>query len=221
MTRLGKSRWELFAELDRPVLQPLPAERFEMAQWKFCRVHVDYHVDVERNYYSVPYPLLHERLEARFTASVVELYHRGRRVASHPRLSGQGPYSTGPQHRPPAHRAQAEWSPSRLIAWAEKTGPTTARLVTEILHRRRHPEQGYRACLGLMGLGRYPGQERLEAACARAERFLAYSYRAVKNILTAGLDRLPLDELDTQTAPRPLHENIRGATYYTFEEPRC
>ncbi|MGH8569802.1 MAG: IS21 family transposase, partial [Gammaproteobacteria bacterium] len=110
---------------------------------------------------------------------------------------------------PHAHREHAEWSPARLIAWAEKTGPTTARMVAEILHRRRHPEQGYRACLGLMRLGRHHGPERLEAACA--ERFLAYSYRAVKNILTAGLDRLPLEELDTPTAPRPVHENIRGA----------
>ncbi|MGH8525728.1 MAG: IS21 family transposase, partial [Gammaproteobacteria bacterium] len=102
------------------------------------------------------------------------------------------------------------------------TGPTTARMVAEILHRRRHPEQGYRACLGLMRLGRQPGPERLEAACARAERFLAYSYRAVKNILTAGLDRLPLQELDTPTAPLPVHENIRGAAYDTFgEQPRC
>ncbi|MGH8524947.1 MAG: Mu transposase domain-containing protein [Gammaproteobacteria bacterium] len=106
MKRLGKSRWELFQQLDRTALKPLPAERFEMAQWKLCRVHVDHHVEVERNYYSVPYTLLHELLEARFTASVVELYYRGRRVASHPRLPGQGQYSTCPPHRPRAHREQ-------------------------------------------------------------------------------------------------------------------
>ncbi|MGH8624959.1 MAG: hypothetical protein ACREYC_06740, partial [Gammaproteobacteria bacterium] len=133
------------AELDRPTLKPLPAERFEMAQWKLCRVPVDHHVEVERNY---------ELLEARFTASVVELYYRGRRVASHPRPPGQGQYSTCPPHKPRAHREHAEWSPSRLIAWAEKTGPTTARMVAEIPHRRRHPEQGYRACLRLMRLAR-------------------------------------------------------------------
>jgi transposase len=122
---------------------------------------------------------------------------------------------------PAAHRAHAEWTPSRLIAWAERTGPATGRLVAGILERRRHPEQGYRACLGLLRLGRRHGDARLDAACARAERLEAYSYQVVQNILARGQDRLPLDDApDADRAPI-LHDNLRGAPYYTRKEPVC
>ncbi|MGH2668147.1 MAG: IS21 family transposase, partial [bacterium] len=149
MKHLGASRRELFERLDRPALKPLPENRFEMATWKDCGVNIDYHIDVEHNLYSVPHPLIHQRVEARLTATTVEVFFRGRRVASHARLSGRGRCATLPEHMPSAHRAHAEWTPSRIIAWAEKTGPATARVVQGILDRRPHPEQGYRACLGL------------------------------------------------------------------------
>jgi transposase len=212
MKHLGASRRELFERLDRPALKPLPPTRYEMATWKNCGVNIDYHIDVEHNLYSVPYQLIHERVEARLTATTVEAFFKGRRVASHERLFGRGRCSTLPEHMPSAHRAHAEWTPSRIVAWAEKTGPATARVVQAIMASRPHPEQGYRACLGLLRLGQARGHDRLEAACARAERLGAHSYRTIKNILASGLDRVPLD--DTASSPLPAHANIRGAAYY-------
>lgn len=220
MKQLGVSRRALFEQLDRPALKLLPTERFELAEWKPCRAHIDYHVEVEHNYYSVSYLLVHEALEARVSTTVVELYYKGRRVASHKRLYGRGLISTDPKHMPHAHREHGQWSPSRLINWAAKSGPATTRMVTEILHRRRHPEQGYRACLGLMHLGKRYGEGRLEAACLRAQTLESYSYRTVKNILAKGLERLPLEE-EAAAHPMPHHDNIRGAAYYTLEETLC
>ncbi len=129
--------------------------------------------------------------------------------------------STLPEHMPSSHRAHAEWTPSRLILWAQKTGPATGRLVGEILHRYRHPEQGYRACLGIFRLGKRYGVERLEAAAARAERLRSYSYTTIKNILSSGADRLPLEEDSSSPDPTPHHANIRGAAYYAQKEIEC
>ncbi len=213
MRRLGVSRRELFESLDRPALQPLPAGRYEIAQWKEVRVNIDYHVELEHNVYSVPYQLCGEALEARFTASAVELYRESRRIASHRRLYGRGKPSTKDEHMPAAHRAHAQWTPSRLIDWAAKSGPATDLVVAEILKRRRHPEQGYRACLGIMRLGRRYGDERLEAASQRAVRLEAYSYQTIKNILSSGFDQIPLAAPEELPAG-PAHDNIRGPDYY-------
>ena len=190
---------------------------YELAQWKNCRVNIDYHVEVDRRPYSVPYQLIHERLEVRYTASVVEAYYKGRRVASHRRRFDHHP-STLPEHMPSSRRAHAEWTPSRLIHWGEKAGPATGRLVAGILRSRPHPEQGYRACLGIMRLGRHHGDERLEAACTRAERLRSYSYRTVKNILASAQERLPLDDDQSPPAPTASHHNIRGPQYYAAKE---
>jgi transposase len=215
MKKLGVSRQDLFERVDRPALRPLPAARYELATWKDCTVNIDYHIEAAHNYYSVPYQLLHQPVEARLTATTVEIFFKGRRVASHRRLSGRGHASTQPEHMPHAHRAHAEWTPSRLIAWAAKTGPATAQVVTDILATRPHPEQGYRACLGLLRLGQRYGAERLEAACARAAQLGASRYRTVQNILATGLDRVPLDEPSSSPRVIPLHPNLRGAGYYT------
>ncbi len=215
MKKLGVSRQDLFERLDRPALRPLPATRYELATWKDCTVNIDYHIEVAHHYDSVPYQLVHQRVEARLTSATVEVFFKGRRVASHRRLSGRGQASTQSEHMPHAHRAHAEWTPSRLIAWAAKTGPATAQVVTDILAARPHPEQGYRACLGLLRLGTRYGTERLEAACARAAQLGASRYRTVQNILATGLDRVPLDEPSRCPRVIPLHPNLRGAAYYT------
>jgi len=212
MTVVGVSRRTLFEQLDRPALKRLPTTRYELAEWKACRANIDYHVEVDHNFYSVPYQLRYERVEARFTAATVEVFFKGHRVAAHGRLTGRGRYATRVEHMPRAHRAHAEWTPSRLIAWAEQTGPATGRLVAGILEQRPHPEQGYRACLGLMRLSREHGADRLEAACARAERLRSYRYRTVEHILKSQQDRLPLDEPPAR--PALTHENLRGAPYY-------
>jgi transposase len=220
MQKLGASRRQLYEQLDKPALKPLPTERYELAEWKRCRVNIDYHVEVDRHPYSVPYQLIHEQVEVRSTTSIIEIYYKGKRITSHRRRHDHRP-STKAEHMPRAHRAHAEWTPSRLIRWASKTGPATGRLVAEILRSRPHPEQGYRACLGIMRLGRRYGDKRLEAASCRAERLRSYSYRTVKNILSSGQDHLPFDEREARSTP--VHANIRGASYYAAaeEESEC
>ena len=210
------SRRELFERLDRLALRPLPTEPYVYGDWKFARVNIDYHVEVDGHYYSVPYTLalLHKRVDICATATTVEVFHRGERVAAHLRSPLRGRHTTTPAHMPKAHQRHLEWTPARITAWAATLGPQTAALVAAILADRPHPEQGYRSCLGLLRLGRRYGDARLEAACARALAVRARSYRHVDSILKHGLDRLPL--LDTP-GPRPLapvHEHLRGRDYY-------
>ena len=221
MQKLGVSRRALYEQLDRPALRPLPATRYVLAHWKVCRVNMDYHVTVERHAYSVPFQLLREQVEVRYTTTTVEVFFKGRRVSSHQRRYDGQP-STVVEHMPSAHRAHAEWSPSRLIRWAEKVGPATGELVTRILESRPHPEQGYKTVLGIMRLGRQHGNDRLDAASARAIALRSCRFHTVKNILATGQDSLPL-EPSAETAPTPTHANIRGANYYAaaHEEDRC
>ena len=149
------TRASLFAELDRPALQPLPAERYVIASWKTVRANIDYHVEVDRHYYSVPYQLAGQQMEARFTATTVEIFHLGKRVASHRRSSAAYQHTVIREHMPKSHQAHLEWTPSRLIHWAETAvGQATAQVVRTILDSRPHPEMGYRACLGIMSLGK-------------------------------------------------------------------
>ncbi len=221
MQRIGKSRRELWEQVDRPALKPLPDCRYELAEWSSCRANIDYHVTVDRRLYSVPSELRSHQLEARYTSSIVEIYYKGKRVTSHPRRYDFQP-STRPEHMPSSHRAHAEWTPSRLIHWAEKSGVAAGRVVRAILKNRPHPEQGYRACLGLMRLGRRYGPQRLEAACERAEHLHSYSYRTVKNILASAQDRLNAEDDSPARDATPTHDNIRGASYYAAEkEDEC
>jgi transposase len=210
------SRRELFGQLDQPALRPLPADRFVVGEWTIAaRVNIDYHVDVHGHYYSVPYQLLHELVDARRTATTVEIFHRGQRVAAHVRDDRRGRHTTDPAHMPKAHREHLEWSPSRLVDWAGTIGPQTAALVEAILADRPHPEQGYRSCLGILRLAKGYGSARLEAACARAGAVQARSYRHVDAILKHGLDRLPLaTEVPPQLTLVPAHEHLRGPAYY-------
>ena len=220
MQKLQVSRRELFDRLDRPALKALPVNRYEMGEWKPCTVNIDYHVEVDHNYYSVPHQLIYEEVEARFTHSTVEVFRNGHRVASHRRLSGRGRPSTLTEHMPRSHRAHAEWTPSRMIRWADKTGPATGRVVAEILKSRPHPEQGYRSCLGILRLGKSHGDERLEAACRRAEQLHSFNYRTIKNILAAGVERLPVESDNAIQPLLPAHDNVRGPAYY-HKETEC
>jgi transposase len=215
MRLYGVSRRDLFARLDQPALRPLPAEPFVYGEWVTARVNIDYHVEIHRHYYSVPYELLHEVLDVRVSATTVEAFHRGQRIAAHPRDDTRGRHTTNPAHMPKAHQHHLEWTPSRLIQWAATIGPQTAALVEAILADRPRPEQGYRSCLGLLRLSRRAGMDRLEAACARALAGGARSYRHVDSILKYGLDRLPALEPVAPLSPlAPGHEHLRGRTYY-------
>ena len=208
------SRRELFARLDQPALRPLPAEPFVYGEWAVARVNIDYHVEVHRHYYSVPYALIHEVLDARVSAATVELFHRGQRVAAHRRDDTPGRHTTIPAHMPKAHQHHLEWTPSRLIHWAETIGPQTAALVAAILADRPHPEQGYRSCLGLLRLSRRDGAAHLAAACARALTVGVRSHHHVASLLKHGLDRLPPPEPAEPLPLAPVHEQIRGRDYY-------
>jgi transposase len=204
----------VFEQIDRPALRSLPAERYELAAFKPVKVNIDYHVEApDRRYYSVPYIYVGEVLELRITAKTIEVFRRGRRVASHVRLYGRQRFSTDPAHMPESHRRHAEWTPSRIISWAEKTGPSTAKLANEIMASRPHPEQGFRSCLGIVRLGGRFGTDRLEAACARALSVRAFSYRSVESILKTGLDQKPLP-VEPVTRAHPRHDNVRGPDYY-------
>lgn len=216
MRVFGKSRRELFESVEQGALAPLPTHRFECAEWKLATVNIDYHIAYDHHCYSVPHTLIHERVEVRATARVVEIFHHGVRIASHERSYVRGKHSTHAEHMPAAHQKHAAWSPSRLIAWGKTIGPSTGALVEAILEGRRHPEHGYRSCLGLLRLGKRYGEARLEAACTRALVAGARSYRHVDSMLKHGLDRAPLPNESGDSASRPsdLHENVRGPGYY-------
>ena len=209
---LGASRRALFDDLDRPALKPLPAEPFEYAEWKQCRVGLDYHVEIEKHYYSVPSTLLREKLWARITARTVELFHNGKRVAAHVRSSSNRQHTTTPEHMPSAHRRYADFTPESLKRRAAEIGASTSALVEIILRERTHPEQGFRSCVGIIGLVKSYGPERLEAASARALEIGARSYTSVKSILETKRDRhRPEPATD---GPAIVHGNIRGSTYF-------
>ena len=212
--KMPGSRRSEFASVDRPALLPLPLTPWVYAEWQKAKVGPDYHVEVRAHYYSVPYQLVREKLDVRVSALSVECFLRGRRVASHVRSFRAGGHTTIPEHMPRAHREYLEWTPARLVLWAKKTGPQTARLVEEIMASRPHPQQGFRSCLGLLSLGKTYGPERLETACRRALLIGGLSDKSVKSILAAGLDDQPLPAPKTNQLSLA-HENIRGADYYS------
>ena len=223
MRKLKKSRRQIFEEIERSALTPLPERPYEYALWVRCRAGIDYHVEYDDHYYSVPYQLAQRGLAGpggekpelwlRATETTVEIFLHSRRIASHPRSRQKHRHTTLPEHMPRAHREHAEWTPSRIREWAKAVGSATVALVEEILRRRPHPEQGFRSCLGVMRLRRSYPDARLELACARAVRHRAYSYKSVVAILKNNLDQQDKPEAPAQ-ASLPLHENIRGADYY-------
>lgn len=212
MEHLGKSRRELFEELDQPALKAMPAEPYEFAVWKKAKVHIDYHVEYEKHYYSVPYRLAGEKVFIRAAERTLEVFHKHRRVASHPRSRALGRHTTQVEHMPANHRHYAEWSPERFMRWAEDIGPQTRALIEAALTSRRHPQQAYRTCLGILGLAKHFTKERLEAASGRALASGIHSYRGIKNILDARLDQVPLKEPASMSLDP--HANIRGPSYY-------
>ena len=213
--KLDGCRRSWFETIDRPVLLALPAQPYEVAQFKPCKVNIDYHVDINGHYYSVPHALVRKTVEARITDTTVEILHGGRRVASHARSDARGRHSTVTEHMPAAHRAHLEWTPDRFKQWAADIGPATGALVEHLLTDRPHPEMGYRSCLGLLSLARQYGHPRLEAACARALAIGSRTRKSVLSILRGGLDQQPLPTIVTQDDwISPAHDNLRGPAYY-------
>lgn len=212
--KLDANRRQLFEQIDKPALKPLPEIPYEFAEWKKARVNIDYHIEVLRHYYSVPYQLRKEQVDVRLTSRTVEILFKNRRVASHVRDNRPGAFTTLTEHMPVSHQKYLEWTPTRIIKWAAKIGPNTEILISLVLESRTHPEQAYRSCLGIMRLANRYSPERLEAASKRATHIKAYSYKSIESILKKGLDQQnPLFDQPENTKTIN-HPNIRGEQYY-------
>lgn len=216
MRHLGKSRRELFETIDRPALKQLPRTPFELAEWKKARLNIDYHAVLDDHYYSAPSQLVQQELWIRATSSVVEIFHRGTRVCSHPRSYIKYKSTTTPEHMPSEHRAHAEWTPSRIVGWGAKFGPHCGELVRQVLASKAHPELGYRAALGIVRMEKKYGALRLEKACRKALDLKSPSYRTVQSILVNGAEDIPIPGTEAPTPPTILKsvENIRGSQYF-------
>ena len=211
--KLPGNRQSLFADVDRPALGELPEQPYEYALWSLARVHIDCHIEVDGHYYSVPYRLLRQQVDTRLTDTVLEVFAKGLRVASHIRSFARGKHSTIVEHLPARHQQYLNWSPERIAHWAERLGPSVKLVVDHILRSRQHPQQAYRSCLGVLRLGKSYGNDRLEAACQRALLINGMTYRSIESMLKTGMDRQPLSH-DSEQSALPLHENVRGPTYY-------
>lgn len=212
--KLDTTRAELFRTIEKLALKPLPPRPYEFADWKKATVNIDYHVEVDHHYYSVPYQLVRQQVDIRITATTIEVLFKNSRVASHKRSYRKGDFTTVNEHRPKSHQKYLEWTPSRIIRWAGQNGPHTRELVTKIIESKPHPEQGYRSCLGIIRLAKKYSPQRLEAACQRALKINAFSYKSVNSIMKKGLDQqaLPFDESPPEKIVT--HNNIRGSGYY-------
>jgi transposase len=216
MRRVGRTRRQLFEEIDAPKLKPLPAQPYALAEWRLRKVGLDYHVDFDGHFYSVPYRHAHASVEVRATARAIEVYLKGERIAAHMRGSGDGKHTTVPEHMPSSHRRYADWTIERILREAAGVGPSAEMLCRRVLEHRPHPEQGFRACLGIVRLAKPFGPVRLEAACLRALEIGARTYGSVKSILDNRLDGQPVQR--PQGPPDGVlalaHPNIRGSRYY-------
>ena len=209
---LGASRRSLFEEIEYPALKPLPAKPYEFVEWKKCRPGLDYHVEIDKHYYSVPYTLIRQEMWARYTAQMVEVFHRDKRIAAHMRSYVKRAHTTLPEHMPSSHRRYRDWTLERITHEANAIGPHTSTLVAAILRERPHPEQGFRSCRGILNLAASYDRERLEAACERALIIGTRSFKSVKSILNTRLDRKRPEQ--AADGPAITHNNIRGTDYY-------
>ena len=211
--KIPGTRRSLFLEMEHAALKSLPQNPYDYAEWERARVNIDYHFEMKGHFYSVPYQFVHQSVDVRVSLKSIECFHKNKRVASHLRSTEKGKYTTITEHMPKRHQDYAKWTPERLLQWAMKTGPETTRVVEHIMASRPHPQQGFRACLGLMRLGKEYGPERLESACGRAWVMNVVGFKSIDSILKRNLDMQPIPE-KIQARPPLNHDNIRGPEYY-------
>jgi transposase/predicted transcriptional regulator len=212
--RLKTSRREIFDNIEKQVLKPLPKERYAIKQCKELTVQFNYHVELreDRHYYSVPWQLKGKRVRVVYDDRNVAIYYDNVRIIQYKRDRSPNGYTTLHIHMPPHHRFYAQWSPERFIRWAQSIGDDVAEMIQVVLKSREHPEQAFKICMGILNLVKEHGPDRLNKACARALGFGFYSYKRIKNILDRGLEEEPLTE--SRELPVSSHENIRGRQYY-------
>jgi transposase len=217
LQKMKVSRLELFESIEKQALKPLPERNYEYAEWKKAMVNIDYHIEVDEHYYSVPYRHIKESVDVRYTASTIEVLYKNRRIASHQRSYIKGGATTVRDHMPKSHRAHLEWTPSRLIKWSEEVGPDASHVISTILESQKHPAQSHKICLGIMRLAKHYSVDRLENACSRAISIKSYSYTSISSILKTGLDKQAIDK-SAKTSESVIHPNIRGKEYYKEKE---
>jgi transposase len=216
--KMDGCRLAVFEGVDKPAMTPLPVARWQYTEHKKARVNIDYHVELDGRLYSVPYQLVREQVDLRYTVATVEIFHKGKRITSHRRLwTAKGSASTQEAHRPKRHRSHGEWTPTRMVAWASEAGPDVGTLVQHILSTRAHPESAYRACMAIIRDAKSHLPDRYNAACRRAIQIGSPTRYSVRSILKKNLERMPVGET-FETPPGPTHENVRGAQYYDRKE---
>lgn len=211
--RLNKSRQELFGELEKPALSPLPANRYVYREYKRCTVGIDYHIELFHVGYSVPYQFVHKKVDVWYSSAAVTIFCQGEAIATHPRLIQQGDASTLKEHMPLSHQYQhEEWNPGRILNWAASIGESTTALMKTIMKKRNHPVRGYRSCIAILNLGRHHGNEALELACAKALQINTHSVSSIESILKLKTyqeeERRPANNLFNS------HSNLRGKKYF-------
>jgi len=211
--KMKTSRQELFETLDKPALKPLPSHRYQYANWNKAKINIDYHFVFDDHYYSVPFRYIHQTIDIRTTAKIIECFYQEKRIAVHERSYARYKHTTIAEHMPLAHRTHAEWTPERIKRWASKIGPETAKFIDHMIASRAFPQQAFRACLGLLRLGKRFGEDRLEKACAKGLSVGASRYQQIESILKNKLDAIPVSDTEPST-PLSSHKNIRGSTYY-------
>lgn len=211
--KLPGTRLSQFEALDQPALKPLPAQRYEYLDFKQARVNIDYHIEFDKHYYSVPHHLVKSQVEVQASRDSVAIFFKGQQIARHARSLRQGGFTTHKAHMPETHQHQQSWTPQRLTNWGKRIGSSTEKMVVVLLEHKQHPEQAYRACLGLLNLAKQYSPDRLEAACLRALHINAPRLKNVKSILKSNMDQLPLPTHPEQ-ATMDVHPNVRGSDYY-------
>lgn len=210
------SRLSVFLEEEKAMLLPLPANPYELAQWKKATVGFNYHISVERNFYSCPHEYIKHEVDVRITRNTIEVFFKNHRICSHPRLYGKSnQYSTIPEHMPENHRQYVQWDSKRFTEWAEKIGPYAAVTIRAILASRKVEQQAYRSCMGLLKLADKYSVTRLEAACKKALSYTPNpSLKSVRTILSTGQDKETLEQPAKAVDDSAKHGFTRGADYY-------
>jgi transposase len=219
MQQYKKSRWEMFHDIEKEYLSPLPVETYQYQEYRRLKVQCNYHVylSTDKHYYSVPYSYLGKHVELFYTPTSVEIFHNNQRIALHRRNQHTYGYTTVHEHLPPQHRYKDNWNSEKLLSWGESIGRHVRDVVDTILSRKTHPEQGFKSCMGILNLTKKYDHTRLDKACQKALMYEYVSYKGIENMLKNGVEENMQQELFKEYT-HGIHENVRGQKYYKQEQ---